>query len=196
MDRWENGTDLSSREQESLSTHLQSCDSCRKRYRTLLPFLLEHFPIEHFPAQTDEYQGIFSEPVPDIAASVMAKIQRLETERPAKAGWRNFLSAIVYPFIEALSFFEAVSSPRGTGSRGRMRRLAPIFALGLVLLIGGGLFGGLVPRLFKERPSDEVTVRFTLEHVNARTVSLVGDFSDWKTIPCRRLETGGKSKSN
>lgn len=182
VDRWENGTDLSSLEKESLSTHLQSCDSCRKRYRTLLPFLLGPFP-----AQTEKDQGIFSQPVPDIAASVMAKIQRLETERPAKAGWRNFLSAIVSPFIEALSFFEAVSSPRGTGSRGRMRRLAPIFALGLVLLIGGGLFGGLVPRLFKERPSDEVTVRFTLEHVNARTVSLVGDFSDWKTYPLQKV---------
>jgi len=167
VDRWEKGIDLRLPEKESLSTHLQGCESCQKRYRTLLPFLLEGEGIH----------PVFSEPVPDIATPVLAKIRQLEEEeKTQKAGWRRFFSS----FTESFSFS---SAPLSMG----VRRLIPVAALGLVLLIGGGVFFRLVPGVFVRSPSDEVTVRFTLEHVNARSVSLVGDFSDWKSYPLERV---------
>lgn len=165
IDRWEKGTDLSPPAKESLFMHLQSCEPCRREYRTLLPFLLG----------VETTRSLISEPVPDIAASVMAKIQSLELKKTEKAGWRSFLSNLV----KSLSFSGEIVSVG-------LRRFAPVFALGLVLLIGGSLFFSLFPGLLVGKPIDEVTVRFTLEHVNARSVSLVGDFSDWKTYPLQK----------
>jgi len=166
VDRWEKGIDLRPAEKESLSIHLLGCEFCQKRYKTLLPFLLEGEGI----------RTAFSKPVPDIATLVLGRIRRLEEEKTQKAGWRRFFPS----FTESFSFS---SAPLSIG----LRRLAPVAALGLVLLIGGGVFFRLVPGVFVRSPSDEVTVRFTLEHVNARSVSLVGDFSDWKSYPLERV---------
>lgn len=166
IDLWEKGKDLSPLEKESLSSHLGSCESCRRRYGTLVPFLLG----------VEESRPLFSEPVPDIAFSVMAKIRHQGWDREKQSGWQRFLVAI--------SGWLNIGG--ATGSLG-VQKLAPILALGLVLLVGGGLFFGVLPGIFAGKPTDEVTVRFTLEHVNARTVGLVGDFSDWKTYPLQRV---------
>jgi len=166
IDFWEKGKDLSPLEKESLSSHLGSCESCRGRYRALLPFLLG----------VEEAQPLFSEPVPDIAISVMAKIRSEALEREEQSLWKRFLVAL----SRWLNFGGA------TGSF-RVQKLAPVFTWGLVLLVGGSLFFGVLPGIFTGKSTDEVTVRFTLEQVNARTVGLVGDFSDWKTYPLRKV---------
>lgn len=162
FDRWEQGRELSPLEKESLSNHFQACESCRKRYRALFPFV----------RGVEETRSLVSEPVPDIATSVMAKIRSQIGEGYTQSGWQRFL-VILSRWLNL----------RGATGSFRVRKLAPVLTLGLVLLIGGGLFSGVQLGIFAGKPTDEVTVRFTLEHVQARSVGLVGDFSDWKTYP-------------
>ncbi|MCX7786634.1 MAG: isoamylase early set domain-containing protein [Spirochaetes bacterium] len=165
VDRWEKGIDLNSIEKKSFSSHLNSCATCRNHYRTLLPFLLE-----------EGKETIYSEPVPDIATSVLAKIQRLERARPEKVAHPGFLSNLTETIFFSLSTVWF-----------RLRRFIPAFALGLILLIGGSIFWSLTSGQFGRMASDEVTVRFMLEHVNARSVSVVGDFSNWKSYPLQKV---------
>jgi len=166
IDLWEKGKDLSPIEKKSLSSHLQSCESCRRRYGALFPFLLG----------VEEARPLFSEPVPDIALSVMAKIRSEAIEREKRSSWKRFL-------VELSRWLNLEGGARSF----RVQKLAPVFALGLVLLVGDLIFFGVLRGIFAGKPTDEVTVRFTLEHVHARSVSLVGDFSDWKTYPLQRV---------
>ena len=166
IDRWEKGGDGSPPEKESLSAHLQACESCCKRYGALVPFFLG----------IEETRSLVSGPVPDIASSVMVKIQSQALKRENLSSWQRFL--------QALSQGAHIEGVRGAF---RVQKFAPVLALGLVLLIGGSIFFGVLPGTFPKKPTDEVTVRFTLEHVNARSVGLVGDFSDWKTYPLQRV---------
>jgi hypothetical protein len=65
-------------------------------------------------------------------------------------------------------------APRGAGRQGR-RILLPAAALAAVLAAAVFL------PVFRGRDAEEVTVRFVLDLPEARSVSLVGDFTEWKS---------------
>ncbi|MBP7494609.1 MAG: hypothetical protein KA771_03860 [Spirochaetales bacterium] len=153
--RWEQGDELTLEERENLRLHMDQCTRCQRRFALLLPLLLGE---EGSSAVT------FFHPVPDIASAVMAQIQAEELEGEKQpVPMKSFKLPKGRPVI--------LQADSGVKMHRAVRRFIPVFTLvSFLVLVGVLRIGG----------SDEVTVRFVLEHVDAHSVSLVGDFTDWK----------------
>ncbi len=153
---------------KALKAHMDSCQDCALRYRSLV--LLMERDLGLRPKGREEDMGTF-------VNSVMAAL-------PDRAATRRRRSKFLpFPIIGSSG------GPRAGGSAvggSRHQAALPIFGLAAAALFVFGLGLGI---FFTKLNSDRVTIRFEISAPAADSVHLAGSFNDWnaKTYALKRI---------